>query len=59
MAYSLTVYPIYGILDWKTGLSYGVVLASYALYFLGGGFGLLVFKCLKEKRLKRMFQDRK
>ena len=52
MAYSLGVEPVYGILDWVTGISYGLLIGAYVLLLIGFGFGILFYKCLKEKKLR-------
>ena len=59
MAYSLGVQPVYGMVDWVTGESYGLIIAVYALLLLSFGIGILFFKCLKEKKLKEMFEEKK
>ena len=59
MAYSVGVQPVYGMVDWIEGTSYGIVIGAYAIQLAGFGLGMLVFKCLKEKKLREMFENNK
>lgn len=59
MAYSVGVQPVYGMVDWVTGESYGLIIAVYAILLFSFGLGILVFKCLKEKKLLSMYEDQK
>lgn len=52
LAYTLAVEPIYGILTWTDGFSYGLVIGAAAMTLVLFGIGIFTYHCLcKKKRL--------
>ena len=51
MAYSVGVEPVYGVLDWVSGVSYGLLIGAYAILLVAFSLGILFYKCIKEKKL--------
>ena len=55
--YSLNVRLVYGMVDWVSGLSWGLVISIPAIHLFTYGLGMLIFKCIKEKRLKKLYSE--
>ena len=54
LAMTLGVKPIYPVLSWKDGPTYGYVIAAIAISLVFYGAGTLLYTCVKKKKLDEM-----
>ena len=48
---TLGVEPVYSIITWVDGASYGYAAGAIAISLIFYGLGILFYKCCKEKKL--------
>lgn len=51
---ALGVKPVYTVLNWKDGATYGYVAAAIAISLVFYGAGSLIYACVKKDKLHEM-----